>query len=170
MSVGDGMDEQSDLGPLINRRAKDHFLSLLDDATSKGAQVVTGGRHADADSLFVEPTVITNTTSDMDVHTKEIFGPMACLTRFGDDDDVIGLANDTDAGLAAYAYSQDHDRLEMVSSQLEAGVVGLNTTQIFASELPFGGIKESGVGREHGHDCLDEFLEVKSVAFEQGDS
>lgn len=170
LSVGDGMDEQSDLGPLINRRAKDHFLSLLDDATSKGAQVVTGGRHADADSLFVEPTVITNTTSDMDVHTKEIFGPMACLTRFGDDDDVIGLANDTDAGLAAYAYSQDHDRLEMVSSQLEAGVVGLNTTQIFASELPFGGIKESGVGREHGHDCLDEFLEVKSVAFEQGDS
>ena len=170
LSVGDGMDEQSDLGPLINRRAKDHFLSLLDDATSKGAQVVTGGRHADANSLFVEPTVITNTTSDMDVHTKEIFGPMACLTRFGDDDDVIGLANDTDAGLAAYAYSQDHDRLEMVSSQLEAGVVGLNTTQIFASELPFGGIKESGVGREHGHDCLDEFLEVKSVAFEQGDS
>ena len=169
LAVGNGMDDGSDLGPLINRRAKDHFHTLLDDATNKGAQVLTGGRHADADSLFVAPTVLTNTTADMDVHTKEIFGPMACLTRFTNDDDVIDAANDTDAGLAAYAYSQDHERLAAVSSRLEAGVVGLNTTQIFASELPFGGIKESGVGREHGYDCLDEFLEVKSVAFETGD-
>lgn len=170
LSVGEGMDETSDLGPLINRRAKDHFLSLLDDATSKGATLVTGGPHADAGSLFVEPTVLTNTTKDMDVYAGEIFGPMACLYRFDDGDDVVAMANDTEAGLAAYAYSTDHEHLAAVGARLEAGVVGLNTTQIFASELPFGGIKESGIGREWGHDCLDEFLETKSVALETGAS
>ena len=92
------------------------------------------------------------------------------LYRFSDNDEVVDQANDTDAGLAAYAYSEDHDFLAGVSARLEAGVVGLNTTQIFASELPFGGIKESGIGREWGSDCLDEFLEIKSVAFETGAS
>lgn len=169
LAVGNGMDDASDLGPLINRRAKDHFLALLDDATAKGATVLTGGAHPDADSLYVEPTVVGNATDDMDIYSKEIFGPMACLYRFDDDDDVVARANDTDAGLAAYAYSQDHDRLARVGSQLEAGVVGLNTTQIFASELPFGGVKQSGMGREHGRDCLDEFLEIKSFSFEVGD-
>ena len=94
---------------------------------------------------------------------------MACLYRFTDDDDIVARANDTDAGLAAYAYSENHEFLAGVSGRLEAGVVGLNTTQIFASELPFGGIKESGMGREWGRDCLDEFLEIKSIAFETGE-
>ena len=168
LTVGDGTADDSDLGPLINRRAKDHFGALLDDATSKGARVLTGGSPEDTNNLFVEPTVLADTTDDMDVYSKEIFGPMACLYRFDDGDDVVAQANDTNAGLAAYAYSENHDHLTQVSAQLEAGVVGLNTTQIFASELPFGGVKESGIGREHGHDCLDEFLEIKSVAFETG--
>lgn len=168
LHVGDVMEEESDIGPLINRRAKDHFNSLLADATAKGAAIATGGEHVDAESLFVEPTVLTNATSEMDAYTKEIFGPMALLYRFSDSEEVLGLANDTDAGLAAYAYSENHDFLAAVSAQLEAGVVGLNTTQIFASELPFGGIKESGIGREWGSDCLDEFLEIKAVAFETG--
>ncbi len=168
LAVGDGTAEDSDLGPLINRRAKDHFVSLLDDATAKGARVLVGGTPADGDGLFVEPTVLADTTEDMDVYTKEIFGPMACLYRFDDGDDVLAQANDTHAGLAAYAYSENHEHLAQVSAQLEAGVVGLNTTQIFASELPFGGVKESGIGREHGHGSLDEFLEIKSVAFETG--
>ena len=116
----------------------------------------------------MEPTVLTNATADMDAYTKEIFGPMALLYRFSEAGDVIEQANDTDAGLAAYAYSGDHDFLAGVGAQLEAGVVGLNTTQIFASELPFGGIKESGIGREWGTDCLDEFLEIKAFAFETG--
>ena len=170
LHVGDVMEEESDIGPLINRRAKDHFNSLLADATAKGAAIATGGEHVDAESLFVEPTVLTNATADMDAYTKEIFGPMALLYRFSEAGDVIEQANDTDAGLAAYAYSEDHDFLAGVGAQLEAGVVGLNTTQIFASELPFGGIKESGIGREWGSDCLDEFLEIKSVAFETGAS
>ena len=169
LNVGDGVDESSDLGPLINRRAKDHFLSLLDDATAKGAVVLTGGAHADGESLFVEPAVVINASDQMDVYHKEIFGPMACLYRFDDDDDVVAMANDTDAGLAAYAYSEDREHLAAVGSRLEAGVVGLNTTQIFDNALPFGGIKESGVGREHGYDGLDEFLELKSVSFELGD-
>ena len=168
LDVGDGMVESSDLGPLINRRAKDHFGALLDDAIAKGATVLTGGESDDAESLFVEPTVLVDATEDMDAYTKEIFGPMACLYRFSNDDDVVAKANDTDAGLAAYAYSQDHDRLALVSAKLQAGVVGLNTTQIFSSELPFGGVKESGIGREHGYQSLDEFLEIKSVAFETG--
>ena len=170
LHVGDVMEEDADIGPLINRRAKDHFNSLLADATAKGASVATGGEHADAESLFVEPTVLTDATADMDAYRKEIFGPMALLYRFSDNDEVVDQANDTDAGLAAYAYSEDHDFLAGVSARLEAGVVGLNTTQIFASELPFGGIKESGIGREWGSDCLDEFLEIKSVAFETGAS
>ena len=169
LTVGNGTDESSDLGPLINRQAKDHFLSLLDDATSKGAEVLTGGAHAEADSLFVEPAVVVNATDEMDVHELEIFGPMACLYRFSDGDDVVAMANDTNAGLAAYAYSEDREHLAQVGAQLDAGVVGLNTTQIFDSALPFGGVKESGIGREHGHDCLDEFLEVRSVSFELGD-
>ena len=168
LHVGNVMEENSDIGPLINRRAKDHFTALLADATAKGAVVATGGEPPDTDTLFVTPTVLTDTTADMDVYTKEIFGPMACLYRFTEHDDVIAKANDTDAGLAAYAYSEDNARLAQVSAQLDAGVVGLNTTQIFASELPFGGMKESGIGREWGADCLDEFLEIKSVAFETG--
>lgn len=169
LQVGDGMDETSDLGPLINRRAKDHFVSLLDDAMRKGANQLTDGPGHDADSLFVEPTVLTNVTNEMDIYTKEIFGPMACLYRFTNDDDVVAWANDTDAGLAAYAYSDDLDHLASVGAELEAGVVGLNTTQIFDSALPFGGVKESGIGREHGADCLDEFLDIKSIALETGD-
>ena len=169
LTVGHGSDDSSDLGPLINRRAKDHFEALLADATSKGAQVLSGGVHPDADELFVEPIVLVGATPDMDVHSKEIFGPMACLYRFSDDDDVASMANDTDAGLAAYAYSQDIEALAVFGRQLHAGVVGLNTTQIFDSALPFGGVKESGIGREHGEHCLDEFLEVKSFAFEMGE-
>lgn len=169
LKVGDGGDEESDLGPLINRRAKDHFESLLADAKGKGAEVLTGDVHADADSLFVEPVVLGGATTEMDVHSTEIFGPMACLYRFGEDDDILALANDTDAGLAAYAYSENIDFLASIGRGLEAGVIGLNTAQIFASELPFGGVKESGVGREHGAGCLDDFMEIKSFAFETGE-
>lgn len=169
LTVGNGESDTSDLGPLINRRAKDHFESLLADAQEKGAQLLAGSVHPDSESLFVNPVVLGNATSEMDVHRSEIFGPMACLYRFGDDDDILALANDTNAGLAAYAYSENLDLLTSVGRGLEAGVVGLNTSQIFASELPFGGVKESGVGREHGYGCLDDFLEIKSYAFEIGE-
>ena len=94
---------------------------------------------------------------------------MACLYSFDDDQAVIDRANDTAAGLAAYAYSQSQERLEHVGALLEAGVIGLNTTDIFSSELPFGGVKESGIGREHGNNCLDEFLEIKSYSHEIGE-
>lgn len=168
LQPGDGTDERSDVGPLINRRAKDHFTSLLNNAVDAGAEVLAGCIDKDPESLFVQPTVLGNVNPEMDVYTKEIFGPMACLYSFGDSDDAVALANDTDAGLAAYAYSEDHAFLADVGAQLEAGVVGLNTTQIFASDLPFGGTKESGFGREHGEDCLDEFLETKSFSVEMG--
>jgi len=166
LHVGDVMSEASDIGPLINRQAKDRVHALLADATAKGATIATGGALPDDDGLFVQPTVLTDATPDMDAYRSEIFGPMAFLYRFSDTVAVIEMANDTDAGLAAYAYSGDRDLLAQVHTRLDAGVVGLNTTQVFDSALPFGGIKESGIGREWGHDCLDEFLDIRSVAFE----
>lgn len=169
LQPGNGTDEGSDVGPLINRRAKDHFTSLLNNAVDNGAEVLAGGEDGDANGLFVQPTVLVNVDPEMDVYRDEIFGPMACLYSFGDSDDAVAMANDTNAGLAAYAYSEDHTFLADVGSRLEAGVVGLNTTQIFASDLPFGGTKESGFGKEHGEDCLDEFLETKSFSFELGE-
>ncbi len=167
--AGDGFDETSDLGPLINRRAKDHFTALLTNAVDAGATVLAAGAAKGSpdqapENLFVAPTVLTNVDPSMDVYTQEIFGPLACLYSFDDCDDVVALANDTTAGLAAYAYSENHSKLVDVGARLEAGVVGLNTTQIFASDLPFGGTKESGFGREHGEDCLEEFLELKSFS------
>ena len=100
---------------------------------------------------------------DMAAYDTEIFGPIACLYRFSDDDEALEMANDTEAGLSAYVYTQDAKRLQRFSENLEAGVIGVNSTMIFANDLPFGGIKQSGIGREHGRNCLDEYVEIKSI-------
>lgn len=167
LTVGAVNDDTTDIGPLINRQAKQRVNRLIADAVDKGATVAFGGV-SPGDDLFVAPTVVADATTEMDAYTTEIFGPTAFLYRFDDAADVVSLANDTPAGLAAYAYSRDVAMLGELATRLEAGVVGLNTTQIFASELPFGGIKQSGIGREWGHNCLDDFLDVRSVAFEIG--
>ena len=134
LQVGDVGDDATDVGPLINRAAKDRVESLITDAVDNGAAVTTGGLSAEDSGNAVQPTVLTNVTESMKVYSSEIFGPVACLYRFSSTDDVVQRANDTEAGLAAYAYSTDAAFLSDVGARLDAGVIGLNTTAIFARE------------------------------------
>ena len=163
LQVGDGFDAASDIGPLINRTAVERLNKLIDNACDAGATVMTGGQHDVDESLFFTPTVLGNMTDAMTARDAEIFGPLACLYSFTDEDEVLREANDTKAGLSAYVYTQDRDRLLRFAEAMEAGVIGANSANIFANDLPFGGIKQSGVGREHGPDCLEEYVEVKSI-------
>jgi len=163
MTVGNGFDESSDIGPMINQAAVDRLTHLVDSATSMGAEVLVGGMQEDASTLFFSPTVLVNMTTDMPAYRTEIFGPVACLYAFETEDEVLGLANDTQAGLSAYVYSRDLGRLVRFAEALEAGVVGANSANIFSNDLPFGGIKQSGLGREHGMQCLEEYVETKSI-------
>lgn len=129
-----------------------------------GAELVTGGKQKDdGQSRFFGPTVLSNMTTDMPASRAEIFGPVACLYKFDGEAEVLAEANNTESGLSAYIYTSDADRLQRFVESLEAGVVGANSTNIFANDLPFGGIKQSGLGREHGLQCLDEYVETKSI-------
>ena len=163
LRCGVGSDESNDIGPLINRAAVDRLNSLVENACAAGATVLAGGRQDDEHSLFFAPTVLGDMTADMAARDTEVFGPLACLYRFEEEADVLRRANDTEAGLSAYVYTDDRDRLLRFAEGLEAGVVGANSAMIFANDLPFGGIKQSGLGREHGTECLDEYVEVKSI-------
>ena len=163
--VGDGFDEKSQIGPLINRAAKTRLNALIDDALSKGAQRLIK-QSATSDSLFFTPTVLTGMQANMQAHDSEVFGPVACLYSFKEEPEVVQLANDTPAGLAAYIYSRDIAKLIRVSEALDAGVIGANSTHIFSNDLPFGGVKQSGLGREHGLNFLEEFMETKSICLE----
>ena len=163
LRVGAGSDPDTELGPMINRAAVNRLNALVDSAAAKGARVLAGGRQQHADSRFFQPTVLGDMRPSMPAHDAEIFGPIACLYRFDDESAVLQQANATEAGLSAYLYTGDKRRQEYFINELEAGVIGVNTPSIFANDLPFGGIKQSGLGREHGPDCLDEFLETKSV-------
>jgi succinate-semialdehyde dehydrogenase/glutarate-semialdehyde dehydrogenase len=163
LQSGDGFDAANDIGPMINRAAIERLARLVASATGMGAEVLTGGGQSDASTLFFQPTVLAGMTPDMPAYDMEIFGPVACLYEFTDEAEALRLANTTQAGLAAYVYSGNSERQERFSTALEAGVVGVNTANIFANNLPFGGIKQSGLGREHGMDCLDEYVEIKSI-------
>jgi succinate-semialdehyde dehydrogenase/glutarate-semialdehyde dehydrogenase len=163
LKPGSGLDESSDIGPMINRAATDRLTSLVDNATELGAQLLAGGKQDDKSSLFFQPTVLTKMTPDMAAYRTEIFGPVACLYEFDSEEQALQMGNDTQAGLSAYVYSSDKDRLLRFSAALEAGVVGANSSNIFSNDLPFGGVKQSGLGKEHGPQGLDEFVETKSI-------
>jgi succinate-semialdehyde dehydrogenase/glutarate-semialdehyde dehydrogenase len=163
LNVGDGFATATDVGPMINRAAVDRLNGLVEEAAASGAEILAGGTQPDSASSFFLPTVLSEMQPTMKAHSTEIFGPIVCLYRFSDEQDVLRLANATDAGLSAYIYTADADRLLRFAEDLEAGVIGANSSNIFANDLPFGGIKQSGIGREHGPDCLDEYLEVKSI-------
>lgn len=163
MKTGDGFDADSEIGPLINRAAVDRLNDLLDSAQAMGAEVLAGGRQDDGSSLFFKPTVVAQMNADMPARHAEIFGPVACLYAFDNEEDVLQEANATNAGLSAYVYTNDRARLLRFANALEAGVIGANSANIFANDLPFGGIKQSGIGREHGVECLDEYVETKSI-------
>ncbi|MEO1578731.1 MAG: NAD-dependent succinate-semialdehyde dehydrogenase [Pseudomonadota bacterium] len=162
MKVGDGFDG-ADLGPLIEPAAVDKVESHLEDAKAKGGKVVLGGQPHALGGLFYEPTIVTEITREMKVATEETFGPLAPLFRFTDEDEVIAMANDTIFGLASYFYSNDLSRVTRVSEALEYGIVAVNTG-IFSNEVaPFGGVKQSGLGREGSKHGIEEYLEMKYV-------
>ncbi|MDG2339895.1 MAG: NAD-dependent succinate-semialdehyde dehydrogenase [Paracoccaceae bacterium] len=164
LKVGDGMDASTALGPLINDDAIAKVQEHIADATAKGGKVILGGGGSlQGPGHFLPPTIITGATRDMAVSTEETFGPMAPLFRFSDVDEVIELANDTIFGLASYFYAKDLSRVYMVAEALEYGIVGVNTGIISTEVAPFGGVKQSGLGREGSHHGLDDFLEMKYI-------
>jgi succinate-semialdehyde dehydrogenase/glutarate-semialdehyde dehydrogenase len=165
LKVGDGMDEGAQIGPLISEAAVTKLERLVAEAVSLGAQVAAGGSRVAPGSRFFRPTVLTGVEPSMGVCGDEVLGPLASVIRFRDEDDVITLANDTRTGLAAYFYSADISRAFRVMEALECGVVGVNDSLVFNEVAPFGGIKESGMGREGASSGVDEYLEAKYVCF-----
>ena len=159
--VGPGLEGETQQGPLIDEAAVAKVEEHIQDAVDKGATVIQGGKRHPLGGNFFEPTVIANVNTQMKVAREETFGPLAPLFRFETDDEAVQLANDTEFGLAAYFYSRDIGRIWRVAEQLEYGIVGINTGIISTEVAPFGGMKESGIGREGSHYGLDEFMEVK---------
>lgn len=163
MSVGDGLETGITTGPLINEGAMSKVEEHIADATSKGASIMTGGKRHSAGGLFFEPTILTNVTRDMMVTHDETFGPVAPLFRFDDEADVIEQANDTIFGLASYFYARDLSRVYRVAEALEYGMVGVNTGLISTEVAPFGGVKQSGIGREGSSHGVEDYLEMKYI-------
>ncbi len=161
LQVGDGFDEGATIGPLINRAALSKVEAHLADAVSKGACVLTGGETTGA--TFFSPTVLTEMTSDMVIAREETFGPLAPLFRFDTEDDAVALANDSEFGLAGYFFANDLSRVWRVAERLETGMVGVNTGLISTEVAPFGGIKQSGQGREGSRYGAEDYLEMKYV-------
>ena len=161
LKVGNGLEEGISTGPLIDIRAVEKVETHIQDAVAKGARVVVGGgRHSNGGNFF-EPTVLADVTPEMIVSKEETFGPLAPVYRFETDEDVVKMANDTEFGLAAYFYTRDVGRVWKVAEQLEYGIVGINSGIISTEIAPFGGMKESGIGREGSKYGIDEFVEVK---------
>ncbi len=159
--VGSGIEQGVSIGPLINAKALEKVKRLVGNATDKGARVLTGGQAMEG--TFYQPTVLADVVPGMDIMNEEIFGPVAPVTRFSTDDEVIKMANDTPYGLAAYFYGRDIGRVFRVAEALEYGMVGVNTGLIATTVAPFGGMKESGIGREGSKYGLEDFLEVKYI-------
>ncbi len=161
LKVGKGVDEGVTQGPLITPDAIEKVERHLKDATDKGARVLVGGKRHSLGGTFFEPTVVADVTQDMAVAREETFGPVAPIFRFESEDDVIGYANDTEFGLAAYFYARDVGRVFRVAEALEYGMVGINSGIISTELAPFGGVKESGHGREGSQRGVDEFVDIK---------
>lgn len=161
LPTGNGFDEGIIFGPLIDQAAVDKVAEHIADATSKGAEVILGGKSHEMGGTFFEPTILTGVTSEMAVATEETFGPVAPLFKFNTESEVVAAANNTEFGLASYFYSRDLARVWRVSEKLEYGMVGINTGLISTAEAPFGGVKMSGLGREGSRHGLDDFMELK---------
>ncbi len=161
LKVGNGLEDDVDQGPLIDEAALEKVEALVANATAGGAQVMAGGARHALGRTYYQPTLLTEVTADMDMAREEIFGPVAPLFRFSTEEDAIALANDTEFGLAAYFYGRDIGRIWRVAESLEYGMVGINEGIISTEVAPFGGVKESGIGREGSHYGLEEFMEIK---------
>jgi len=161
MKVGSGLEAGVVQGPLIDMKAVEKVEEHIADAVEHGASVVTGGKRHEKGGQFFQPTVLANVTPSMKITHEETFGPVAPLYRFKTEDELIKLANDTEFGLAAYFYARDIGRVWRVAEGIESGIVGVNVGIISTEVAPFGGMKESGIGREGSKYGIDEFLEVK---------
>ncbi len=161
LKLGDGLDEDTDVGPLITTSAAEDVVEFIEQAVSSGATIRTGGKQSDKGERFVQPTVLVDVNDQMRVFREEIFGPVAPLFRFSTEEEAIRMANDTEFGLACYFYSRDIGRVWRVSEALEYGIVGINEGIISNAAAPFGGVKESGQGREGSRYGLDDYTEIK---------
>jgi succinate-semialdehyde dehydrogenase/glutarate-semialdehyde dehydrogenase len=164
MKVGRGTEPGVQVGPLIEKKQREKVAELVTDAVDKGAKVLVGGHAGDGPGYFYAPTVLTQVPADARLLHEEVFGPVAPVVPFSSDDDAIAAANDTAYGLVAYAFTTDLNRALYVAESLQTGMVGLNQGMVSNAAAPFGGIKESGFGREGGREGIDEYLEVKYVA------
>jgi succinate-semialdehyde dehydrogenase/glutarate-semialdehyde dehydrogenase len=164
MKVGRGVEDDVKVGPLIDDAQRGKVAELVDDATGKGAQVLVGGQARDGAGYFYEPTVLGGVSGDSRLLKEEIFGPVAPVVGFDDEDAAIAAANDTEYGLVAYVYTRDIKRAFRVVEKLQTGMVGLNQGMVSNAAAPFGGVKASGFGREGGPEGIDEYLEIKYVA------
>jgi succinate-semialdehyde dehydrogenase/glutarate-semialdehyde dehydrogenase len=168
LRVGPGTEEGTVPGPLINFEALEKVESHIEDALAKGARLVIGGSRHALGRTFFQPTVLADVTSDMRVAREETFGPLAPLFRFGTEEEAVAMANDTEYGLAAYFYTRNLARAWRVSEALEYGMVGVNSGIISTPVAPFGGVKQSGIGREGSRYGIHEYLELKYVCMELG--
>jgi succinate-semialdehyde dehydrogenase/glutarate-semialdehyde dehydrogenase len=164
LKIGRGSDPETKVGPLIDDNQRDIVADLVDDATGKGAKVLTGGERVDGAGYFYRPTVISDLSDDARVLDEEIFGPVAPVKGFGSDDEAIAAANNTEYGLVAYVYTSNLKRAFRVCEALETGMIGLNQGLVSNAGAPFGGVKQSGFGREGGKEGIEEYLETKYVA------
>lgn len=163
LKTGPGLEPSTTQGPLVNKAAVDKVKEHVDDATSKGARVELGGKVPEKAGFFFEPTVLSGVTTEMMVSKEETFGPLAPIFEFETEEEVLRLANDTEFGLAGYFFSQDIARAMRVAQKLQCGMVGVNTGKISAAEAPFGGVKESGYGKEGSLYGLEEYQIIKSI-------
>jgi succinate-semialdehyde dehydrogenase/glutarate-semialdehyde dehydrogenase len=162
--MGNGLQEGVTLGPLVNADAKKKVTELVEDAVKKGAKVLTGGKPPEGPGFFYPATVLDHVPDGADMLREEIFGPVAALQTFKSEDEVVRRANDTEYGLIAYLYTGDVARGLRVSEQLDFGMVGLNRGLVSDPAAPFGGMKQSGIGREGAHEGLMEFLETQYIS------
>jgi succinate-semialdehyde dehydrogenase/glutarate-semialdehyde dehydrogenase len=163
LKLGNGADEGVTVGPLIDEKAATGVCEFIDDAVAKGATVALGGGRSELGGSFVEPTILTQVSREMRVFSEEIFGPVAPLFKFHTEEQAVQMANDTEFGLAAYFYSRDIGRVHRVAEQLEYGIVGVNEGIISNEMAPFGGIKESGSGREGSKYGMDDYMDIKYI-------
>lgn len=166
MKMGNGLDEGVNVGALVNAETRDKVAYFVDDAVKKGAKVLTGGKTPEGKGFFYPPTVVSNVPDSADMTCDEIFGPVAALQTFKSDDEMIARSNDTEYGLVAYLFTKDLKRGMALSERLEFGMIGLNRGLVSDPAAPFGGVKQSGIGREGAHEGLMEFLETQYISVE----
>jgi succinate-semialdehyde dehydrogenase/glutarate-semialdehyde dehydrogenase len=166
LNVGDGFDEATDQGPLINEAAVEKVKSHIEDALALGARLTVGGDRHELGGTFFQPTVLIDATRKMAVAREETFGPVAAIFKFDTEPEAIEMANDTPYGLSAYFFTKDSGRVWRVGEALEYGVVAVNTGSFSYEGAPFGGMKESGIGREGSRHGIEEYLEIKYLCID----